>query len=79
MLSYETSLTQVRCVIGQVREMLYSHSRIEQESARSLNPIRENVFLCIAEIAEEEGAVSAIPSQLTLFSKETSCRCEKSR
>ena len=93
-ISYESSLTQVRCVIARVREMLYSHSRIEQESARfrltamtsvgyevelfafvqsangaEVAAIREDVFFRIADIAEAEGAVWAIPSRLTLLSK----------
>ena len=93
-LSYETSLTQVQRAIGRIREMLYSHSRIEQESARfrltsmtsvgyevelfafvqsangaEVSAIREDVYFRIAGIAQTEGAVWAIPSQLTLLSK----------
>jgi len=92
--SYETSLTQVRCLIARVREMLYSHSRLEQQSARfrltnmtsvgyevelfafvqstdgaEMAAIREDIFFRIADIAEAEGAVWAIPSQLTFLSK----------
>lgn len=33
-LSSQCSLGQVECVIAKVREMLYSHTRVEQESAR---------------------------------------------
>jgi hypothetical protein len=32
-LSSQCSLEQVQCVIVKVREMLYSHTRVEQESA----------------------------------------------
>jgi MscS family membrane protein len=92
--SYETSLTQLRCLIGRVREMLYSHSRIDQQIARfrltnmtsvgyevelfsfvqstdgaEMAAIREDIFFRIADIAEAEGAVWAIPSQLTLLSR----------
>ena len=52
---------------------------VQSANGAEMAAIREDVFLRIAEIAEEEGAVSVIPSQLTLFSKETSCRREKSR
>jgi len=92
--SYETSLIQLRCVIGRVREMLYAYSRIEQQGARfrltnmtsvgyevelfafvqttdgaEMAAIREDVFFRIADIAEAEGAVWAIPSQLTFLSR----------
>lgn len=92
--SYETSLTQLRCLIGRVRELLYSYARLEQQSARfrltnmtsvgyevelfafvqstdgaEMAAIREDIFFRIADIAEVEGAVWAIPSQLTLLSK----------
>lgn len=92
--SYESSLTQVRCLIGRVREMLYSYSRLEQLSARfrlanmtsagyevelfafvqstdgaEMAAIREDIFFRIADIAEAEGAVWAIPSRLTFLSR----------
>jgi MscS family membrane protein len=93
-ISYETSLKQARCVIARVREMLYSHCRIEQESARfrltsmtsvgyemelfafvqsangaEVAAIREDIFFRIADIAQDEGAVWAVPSQLTFLSR----------
>jgi MscS family membrane protein len=101
-ISYETSLTQVRCVIARVREMLYSHSRLEQESARfrltsmtsvgyevelfgfvqsangaEMAAIREDVFFRIADIVEAEGAVWAIPSQLTFLSRKQQVDAKK--
>ena len=101
-ISYETSLTQVRCVIARVREMLYSHSRIQQQSARfrlanmtsvgyevelfafvqttdgaEMAGIREDVFFRIADIAEAEGAVWAIPSRLTFLSKKQAIDAKK--
>jgi len=100
--SYETSLTQVRCLIGRVREMLYSYSRINQDSARfrlaSMTPvgyevelfafvqstawaefaaIREDIFFRIADIAEAEGAIWAIPSQRTYLSEKRPVDAEK--
>ena len=101
-ISYETSLTQVRCVIARVREMLYAHSRIQQESARfrlasmtsvgyevelfafvqttdgaEMAAIREDVFFRIADIAEAEGAVWAIPSRLTFLSTKQAIDAKK--
>jgi len=101
-ISYETSLTQVHCVIARAREMLYSHCRIEQESARfrltsmtsvgyevelfafvqstngaEMAAIREDVFFRIADIAEAEGAVWAIPSQLTFLSRKQQVDAKK--